>query len=285
MRLKGWLGLGGMGLLCLSWRPLHPLNEAYQLLEDMLQETDRIQTLRYELKKYERIQGKLTLEHMAFKLRRKPLAIYGYQYSPRKGVEVLYPAEPSSQKVLVKPNTFPYLAVTLDPYGNLILEGQHQTIFSTGFDQIRTLLLAAKKRYADQVHSLVRSGGHLTWDGVPCHKIILEPPKYEIKTYTVEAGDNLFRIAEKLQVGWYKIMELNGFSAPNLSLSPGQIIKVPSDYGKLIRLTLDAKRKVPLVVEVEDEKGLYERYEYYKLEINPPLTDLDFSRKNPAYNF
>jgi hypothetical protein len=285
MRPKGWLLLVGGILLSLSWRPRSPLNEAYQLLEDMLQETDRIQTLRYELKKYERIQGKLVLEHMSFKLRRKPFAVYGYQHSPRKGVEVLYPAEPGSQKILVKPNTFPYLPITLDPFGNLVLEGQHQTIFATGFDQIRNLLLAAKTRYAQQVHMLVRSAGRLTWDGHPCHKIILEPPKYEIRDYTVQPGDNLFRIAEKLHVGWYKIMELNRLSSPNASLTPGQVLKVPSDYGKVIRLTIDEKRKIPLVVEVEDEIGLYERYEYYKLEVNPPLTDLDFSRKNPAYNF
>jgi outer membrane lipoprotein-sorting protein len=86
-------------------------------------------------------------------------------------------------------------------------------------------------------------------------------------------------------VGWYKIMELNRLSSPNASLTPGQVLKVPSDYGKVIRLTIDEKRKIPLIVEVEDEIGLYERYEYYKLEVNPPLTDLDFSRKNPAYNF
>ncbi len=285
MRRKAWLLLTGSLVVSLSWRPIPPTNEALKLLEDMLEETGRIQTLRYEFKKYERIQGKLLLEHMTFKLRRSPFAVYGYQHSPRKGVEVLYPAEPGSQKLLVKPNTFPYLPLTLDPYGNLVLEGQHQTILATGYDQLRGLLLAAKKRYTNQIEKLVRSSGRLTWDGVPCHKIILEPPQYEIQTYTVQQGDNLFRIAEKRHVGWYKIMELNGFSSPNVSFSPGTVLKVPSDYGKIIRLTIDEKRKIPLVVEVEDEIGLYERYEYYKLEVNPPLTDLDFSRKNPAYNF
>jgi LysM repeat protein len=285
MRRNFWLLLMGSLLVSLSWRPRSSTDEALKLLEDMLEETGRLQTLRYEFKKYERIRGKLMLEHMTFKLRRNPFAVYGYQHSPRKGVEVLYPAETGSQKLLVKPNTFPYLPLTLDPYGNLVLEGQHQTILATGYDQLRSLLLAAKKRYANQVEKLVRSGGRLTWDGVPCQKIILEPPQYEIQTYTVQQGDNLFRIAEKRHVGWYKIMELNGFSSPNVSLSPGTVLKVPSDYGKVIRLTIDEKRKIPLVVEVEDELGLYERYEYYKLEVNPPLTDLDFSRKNPAYNF
>ncbi|RMF48972.1 MAG: DUF1571 domain-containing protein [Bacteroidetes bacterium] len=48
---------------------------------------------------------------------------------------------------------------------------------------------------------------------------------------------------------------------------------------------VDSERHIPLVIEVEDEKGLYERYEYYKVEVDPPLTDFDFSRKNPAYKF
>ncbi len=284
MRLSGWLVL----LLASSfWLGLKfPTSEnPVQLLEDMLEATDRLQTLRYELKKYERIGDKLTMEHMAFKLRRKPFAVYGYQYSPRSGVEVLFPAEPQSTKALIKPNSFPYVAITLDPYGKTVLENQHQTIFATGFDQVRSLLIAAKKRYADQVSKLVRYGGRLTWDQVPCHKIILEPPNYRVETHTVQAGENLFQIAEKRHVGWYKIMELNGFSAPDVRLSLGQVLKVPSDYGKVIRLIIDEKRKVPLVVEVEDEKGLYERYEYYKMEVDPPLTELDFSRKNPAYKF
>lgn len=274
-------------LLRLFWAPvfLFGQTESVRYLEQMLEATDRLQTLQYELKKYERIQGKLLLEHMRFKLRRKPFAVYGYQMSPRQGVEVLFPAEPGSPKILVKPNTFPYVALTLDPFGNLVLENQHQTIFATGYDQLRGLLIQAKKRYASQAANLVRYEGKLTWEGRPCYKLVLEPPNYHIQTYNVQEGDNLFRIAERLGVGWYKIMELNGFSKPDVSLKPGQILKVPSDYGKRITLIIDEVQKVPLVVEVEDENGLYERYEYYKVVLNPPLSEMDFSRRNPAYKF
>lgn len=277
--LRKYLGLlGAVGLLAQNPDPV-------ALLNTMLERTGQIKTLRYELKKYERVQGKLLLEHMRFKLRRSPFAVYGYQYSPRKGVEVLYPAEKNSNRLLVKPNTFPYLAVTLDPYGDMVLENQHQTIFAVGYDQIRTLLLAARERYKGQIPQLVRYEGSLVWDGRRCHKLTLTPPKYIFTTYTVQAGDNLFRIGDKLKVGWYKIMELNGFKSPNVALKPGQVLRVPSDYGKVIRLTIDSERHIPLVVEVEDENGLYERYEYYKVEVDPALTDKDFSRDNPEYNF
>lgn len=278
MRLRPLLALG----IALAWAQApQPL----ALLDTMLQRTGRLKTLRYELKKYERIQGKLLLEHMRFKLRREPFSVYGYQYSPRKGVEVLFPAEKASKKILVKPNTFPYLPISLDPYSDLVLENQHQTIYAVGFDRVRLLLLAARRKYQDKVTQLVRYEGALTWDGRHCHKLVLQPPAYQIITYTATGSENIFQIAEKLQVNWYKILELNGLKSANTVPTAGQVLKVSSDYGKVIRLIIDAEWHIPLVVEVEDELGVYERYEYYKVEINPPLTDRDFSRDNPEYKF
>lgn len=271
-----WLVSGGLGA-----QNADPLT----MLNTMLDRLGTLRTLQYEFKKYERIQGKLLLEHLRFKLRRTPFAVYGYQYSPRAGAEVLYPAEPGSRRVLVKPNSFPYVALSLNPYSDLLLENQHQTLLASGYDLMRHLLLAAREKYRTQLKNLVRYEGSLTWDSRRCHKLVLYPPAYQITTYTVQAGENLFRIADKLQVGWYKILELNGLSSPNDPLQAGQVLKVPSDYGKVIRLVIDSERHIPLVIEVEDEKGLYERYEYYKVEVNPPLTELDFSRKNPAYRF
>lgn len=255
------------------------------LLDSMIERTGRLKTLRYELKKYERIRGKLVLEHMRFKLRRNPFAVYGYQYSPRKGVEVLFPAEKGSPKILAKPNTFPYLPISLDPYSDLVLEDQHQTIYAVGFDMVRALLLAARSKYHDKLPQLVRYEGALTWDGRPAHKLTLQPPAYQITSYTATGKENIFQISEKLRVNWYKILELNGLKSANTTPKAGQVLKVPSDYGKVIRLIIDAERLVPLVVEVEDEVGLYERYEYYKLEVDPPLTEQDFSRANPEYKF
>lgn len=255
------------------------------LLDSMLERTGRIRTLHYELKKYERIRGKLVLEHLRFKLRRNPFSVYGYQYSPRKGVEVLFPAEKGSSRALVKPNTFPYVAITLDPYSDLVLEDQHQTIYAVGFDKVRSLLFAARSKYQDKLPQLVRYEGALTWDGRRAYKLTLQPPAYEITSYTATGKENIFQISDKLRVNWYKILELNGLKSASTVPKAGQVLKVPSDYGKVIRLIIDAERLVPLVVEVEDELGLYERYEYYKLEVDPPFTDQDFSRNNPEYKF
>ncbi|MCX7763574.1 MAG: DUF1571 domain-containing protein [Bacteroidia bacterium] len=278
-------------LICLAWviiggkvgfaQQVEPL----QLLNAMIDRTGTLRGLKYELKKYERIEGRLIMEHMRFKVRRYPFAVYGYQISPRKGVEVLFPAEPGSQRVLVNPNSFPYVSLTFDLTSDMLLENQHQTIKAVGYDQTRNLLIAARERYRSELPRLVKYEGPLIWDGRKSHKLTLQPPAYTITTYTVQGGENLFSIADKLHVGWYKIMELNGLKSPNTSLRPGQVLKVPSDYGKVIRLVIDAERLIPLVLEVEDEKGLYERYEYYGVVVDPPFTDKDFSKSNPEYNF
>ncbi|MCS7189438.1 MAG: DUF1571 domain-containing protein [Bacteroidia bacterium] len=256
-----------------------------KVLNTMLDRIGALQRLRYELKKYERVKGKVLLEHMYFKLQRNPFSVYGYQYSPRKGVEVLFPAEKGSSRILVNPNSFPYVSLTLDPFGDLVLEGQHQTIFAVGYDQIRSLLLAAREKYRAQLMQLVKYEGTLLWDGNRCYKIALYAPNYRIVSYTVAPNENLFTIAEKLKVGWYKILELNNLSSPKASLKVGQTLKVPSDYGKVIRLLIDEQRYIPLMVEVEDELGLYERYEYYKVEVDPNFSEMDFSRDNPEYDF
>ncbi|MCS7297354.1 MAG: DUF1571 domain-containing protein [Bacteroidia bacterium] len=271
-------------IYCLSFLSAQTV-EPLQILNTMIERTGTLQTLRYELKKYERIQGKLLLEHMRFKLRRAPFAVYGYQISPRKGVEVLYPADPNTDRILVKPNTFPYISLTLDPHSDIVLENQHQTIRAVGYDQTRSLLIAARERYRSELSRLVKYEGSLIWDGHKCHKLILQPPNYQIQNYTVKAGEDLFSIAEKLHVSWYKIMELNGLKSPTTTLKSGQVLKVPSDYGKLIRVIIDAERYIPLMLEVEDELGVYERYEYYSVEVDPALTEKDFSRNNPEYKF
>ncbi|MEN3041177.1 MAG: DUF1571 domain-containing protein [Bacteroidia bacterium] len=276
---QGWKGFLGLSLL-LAQSP-----DPLQILNTVIERTGTLQGLRYELKKYERIEDKLILEHMQFKLRRQPFAVYGYQLSPRKGVKVLFPSEPGGNRVLVKPNSFPYISITLDLYGDILLENQHQTIKAVGYDQFRQLLIAAREKYKGHLPHLVKYEGTLIWDGRKCYKLVLQPPAYRIQTYTVKNGDNLFSIAEKLHVNWYKIMELNSIKSPNATLKAGQVLQVPSDYGKVIRLIVDSERYIPLVIEVEDEKGLYERYEYYRVEVDPPFTSKDFSKDNPEYNF
>jgi LysM repeat protein len=48
------------------------------------------------------------------------------------------------------------------------------------------------------------------------------------KNYTVQEGDTLFNISQKINVPWTTLAELNKLKPP-FSLKPGQVIKVPKN--------------------------------------------------------
>ena len=57
----------------------------------------------------------------------------------------------------------------------------------------------------------------------------------------------------------YKIKELNDIGD---EVKPGQVIKIPSSYAKKTTLYIDKTNYLPIYHKMEDEKGIYEIYEF-----------------------
>jgi len=115
-----------------------------KVVDKLIQSTEQIKTLKYTLKKWERIDGKLEYGHLLCKLQRNPLKIYIYNYTPNPGAEVLYIE--GSQTALVNPNKFPYINLNLDIDGSLLRDKQHHNVATSGFDYMADLLRNAKKK-------------------------------------------------------------------------------------------------------------------------------------------
>ena len=81
------------------------------------------------------------------------------------------------------------------------------------------------------------------------------------------------------------ILEKNKKIDDYFDISIGQIIKIPNDYAPKMVLYIDKKLNLPLVIEVYDDKGFYERYEYRKLEFNPIITNEEFTPDFKEYGF
>jgi outer membrane lipoprotein-sorting protein len=81
------------------------------------------------------------------------------------------------------------------------------------------------------------------------------------------------------------ILEKNKTIDDYFDISIGQKIIIPNDYAPKMILYIDKKLNLPLVIEVHDDKGFYERYEYRKLELNPIITDEEFTTEYKDYNF
>ena len=65
----------------------------------------------------------------------------------------------------------------------------------------------------------------------------------------------------------------------------GQLIKIPNDYSPKMVLYIDKKRKIPLIIKVYDEDGLYQQYEFKNVKVNPTFSADEFSKSNPAYGY
>ena len=63
------------------------------------------------------------------------------------------------------------------------------------------------------------------------------------------------------------------------------MIKVPDAYAKLTILLIDKTVLLPINNKVFDDKGLFETYEYYNLQVNSPIAADEFAKEYKDYNF
>jgi outer membrane lipoprotein-sorting protein len=59
----------------------------------------------------------------------------------------------------------------------------------------------------------------------------------------------------------------------------GKQIKVPSAYAKKSTIYIDKETYMPIFQEMSDDIGVFERYEYSSLKINPAFKEDEFSEK------
>ncbi len=236
-----------------------------------------------EITKTERIEGELVKQISRVKLSRQPFQLYLYQEYPKEGVEVLW--HRSSTKALVNLNSFPWINLSLDPFGSLMRRHQHHTLFDSGFDLMAEILHRELARIGTDTTEHIAYLGITDWQGRPAYHIVMDNPRYHIATYRVELGEDLITIARKLNVNEYAILELNEEIDFYDDVEPGQEIKVPSRYAKKMNLYIDTGYMLPLMIEVFDAEGLYEKYEYRNFVHNPDFADNEFTGEYPEYDF
>ncbi len=257
---------------------------AYDLSLQMIEKLKEVRTAKFVFITKERIGNKWTEQKSAVKMQHKPLLIYYKQEYPRVGMELLFTEGKNENKALINTNSFPWVNVSLSPYSSLMTEDQHHTLYDMGLQSLSNILEHLWKKYDTKAPSMVKLEKDVMWDGHHCYQITMENPEFKYVDYKVQKGESLFSIARKLKVNEYMIKEKNNL--PDFfAVKEGQIIKVPEDYAKKMTIYLDKKRMLPLVMKVYDDKGLYEDYMYFGLEINPVVLPEEFTPTFKGYKF
>lgn len=271
--------------LCLSFVliGLTQAQTAESVVNQMLSALDAGKTYEYTMVQEERIDGKIHKNKIFTKIQETPKKVFiDNVEGANEGVQVLYVSGERDNKALVNK----MFGIKLSPFNSLIRKNQHHTILESGFGLLIGSIRDAKKRAQaqnafDQVFQLA---GSVTFDGKSCYKLILTDPTFTYESYTIQDGESLYSIAMKKKVCEQLIVEKNGLGGFGSGKS-GQTIQIPSSYAKKTILYIDKSNMHPIYQEMYDEKGMFEKYTFYDLKVNPSFTSKDFSEDNSAYDF
>ncbi|MFL5729850.1 MAG: DUF1571 domain-containing protein, partial [Cytophagaceae bacterium] len=139
--------------------------QAKKIVEDMLVAIGKTNTLKFKLKRVERIGSKQLKSEADMKYSKTLKAAYSYMHSPTKGLEVLYVDGKNGNNACVNPNSFPYVTLNLDPYGSSMRKDNHHTIHEVGFGYIADIMNHMIKKSGSDYDKYFSYPGDVIYDG------------------------------------------------------------------------------------------------------------------------
>ncbi len=253
-----------------------------EIVVKTLNSISEIKGLKYHLKITERGKKGFNYYESAVKFQKKPRKIYLYI----KGIEVLWVEGKNKGKALVKPNSFPYINLNLDPLGDLMRQDQHHTLNEMGYDYFATIIAYSVKKLGDDFDEVFSMHGEEKINNRLCYKVIIDNKDFSFVDYKIGSNENITSIARKLHVCEYMILERNKKYKDYFDvLKPGEVIKVPTWYCRKVELYIDKFYFLPISIKIEDDKGLFEEYNYHFLQVNPKFEEDEFTKDYKEYGF
>lgn len=252
-----------------------------QLRSRLTAAIEDLKYLRCSVKAQERLGSQIRTANSAMKLTFEPLRVY---IKNPDGVELLWVTGQNDGDAWVNPGSFPYVTLSLDPRGSVMRRNQHHTTFQAGFGMIADLLRTSSTRLENgYVHSF-RYIGDTTVQSRNCHILRSDFPQFRYVSYKVGKKETIASIAAKFGCGDFRIMERNKLSI-NEELPEGKTLQVPNAYGRRVILCIDPKTYLPMAVQVNDERGMYERFEFSNVVANQPIPLAEFTKGYKGYKF
>ncbi|WP_317897217.1 DUF1571 domain-containing protein [Aurantibacillus circumpalustris] len=253
-----------------------------EIITKSLKSIKELKGLKYHLKITERGKKGYNFYESVVKFSRNPRLIYLYI----KGIEVLWVQGQNQGRALVKPNSFPYFNLNLDPMGNLMRQDQHHTLNEMGYDYFGNIIQNTIDKLEDKFDHVFSVDGEDRVNNRPCYKILIDNKDFKYIDYTIGEGESITSIARKFHIAEYMILEKNPKFRDYFDiLKTGQQIKIPNWYAKTVIMYVDQLYFLPISIKVFDDKGLFEEYNYHFLQVNPKFDDKEFSKTYKDYGF
>jgi outer membrane lipoprotein-sorting protein len=277
-------------VICLvnSSAMLMPESQTRTIINKMMAAVTSYKSCTYTMRSEERLVDRKDLRggDIFTKLNVSPRKSYMKMVTdPNKGTEILYVDGERNNKALVNPGKF-LPTLSLNPNSGLLTKDQHHTCLSAGFDITGRIIGDAIKKADAQgkFDEVFKYAGDVTWNGRSCYKVVIADPTWTYTTYKAVKGDNLSSVSAKLLIPEYSITELDGVKSFEDDLG-GKTLKVPTSYAKTSVFYIDKENNFPVYQEMSDDKGVFERYQFFNLVVNPSFKPEEFTKGYSEYKF
>jgi hypothetical protein len=268
-----------------------PASQTRQIIDNMIAAIAKHQGVTFTMDAAERMVGKpkeFNFIEMFAKIKVNPLMIYAkILKDPNKGTELLFVTGQRDNKIRVNAGKM-IPTLSMQPTNGMLTKNQHHTLLTAGFTIVHSTITDAIRR-AEAIDprrgfdSLFKYYGDVQYHNRNCYKVIAIDPTYTYTTVVGQKGENVIALSKRLHISEYHIMDLNSKSLDD-DLS-GKTLKVPTSMAKKTVLYIDKVTNFPLYLEMSDDRGLYEKYEYTDLVVNPAFKPDEFTEKFPGYGF
>lgn len=231
------------------------------------------------------IDGTFAKSERLVKLNVSPKQIYFYSVTPLAGTEILWKEGFNEDKMLIGPSGFPYVAFSIKPNSTIARKDSHHPISDMGFEYAINMIEYYVKSYGDELYKQVTIKDTVQWDNRSCIHLIVDYKNYNSLKYTVKQNENITDIARKYYVNDYLILILNPSIDNFDDVKAGQVINVPNFYCKKIEFYIDRSTWLPVKQTIYDQKGVYEKFEFKSLIVNPHFKPEEFTSEYKDYKF
>lgn len=256
---------------------------AIQLLQQMLDSIQNIKTLKVKLVALERFQNKFLKSTAFFKIAYYPEKKL-YFINPEKKLEILYIENKNENKALVKHPSLP-ISIYLDPQGSIMKKNQHYTIHELGFEYIANTIQIALSKEKEKYMNHLRYLGIHEKNNQLCHTLMYESSNFEYVPYTVQSKETVASISRKFNINEYIIRDKNNLYYEFGYLKKNSIIYIPQMYCKKAFIYIDKNTFLPVSINLYDDKGILESYDYYDVQKSTVFKEQEFSKNYKEYNF
>lgn len=257
----------------------------FELFNRMITAIENTKTCSYSFVGEDRIDEELKYSELLVRLQPKPLKAYIYSIKPNPGTKALFVEGENNNKILIDPNSFPYINLNFSPYHSIMRSQHHFTLYETGFEYVKTVMLYYYQKDSAAFVKALSGGNEVTYKNSNYYQVNVDQPGFAYVKYTVLPGENLVTIAKKLFVNDDMIRLANPVIDGFDDVKAGQVIRVPNGFAKKVIFLLDKTNFLPLVQEMYDEKGLYGRYTFSSFIWNPVFSPDEFTKGKKEYGF